>query len=310
MTLEHYLQKLAEDEERPRHALLMQLSGLNNEEMEQFRRWWPSIPTQQRRKLMEWLVSVAEDNVELDFSPIFRHCLTGEDPVVRERAVAGLWECDDRNLIGPLMTLLKDDSSEQVRASAATALGKFGALAEHGKLLSRDGERIKELLLAILENEQERIEVHRRVLEAAACFNTPRIHSLIKWAYDSPEPKLRISALYAMGRTCDPTWLPILAAATESRDTAMRYEAVCACAELGEEDAVPYLVPLIHDDDPQIQQAAIRALGSIGGPLAERTLRRCLRSDDEAVHEAAQEAFHQLEVGHDPTRFNVQRFRP
>ena len=308
MTLDRYLPELAQGKGQPKHVLLVQLSSLNNEELELFRRWWPSIPAERRRKLMKWLVTVAEDNVELDFSPIFRHCLTGEDPEVRERAVSGLWECDDRNLVGPLMTLLKEDPHEKVRASAAMALGKFGSLAETGKLLSRDGERIKELLLSVLENEQESIEVRRRVLEAAACFNTPRIRESIKWAYNRPEPKLRISALYAMGRTCDPAWLPILTAATESKDPAMRYEAASACAELGEEEAVPYLVPLVRDDDPQVQQAAVRALGAIGGPLAERALRRCLRSDDEAVQEAAQEILHQLDVGHDPMSFKYLRY--
>jgi len=308
MTLDRYLQELTEGEGHPKHALLVQLSGLDNEELNLFRRWWPSIPVERRRKLMSWLVSVAEDNVELDFSPIFRHCLTGEDPEVRERAVSGLWECDDRNLVGPLMGLLKEDPNEKVRASAASALGKFGSLAETGKLLPRDGERIKELLLSVLEKEEEAIDVRRRVLEAAAHFNTPRIREFIKWAYNSSDSRLCISAVYAMGKTCDPSWLPILAVATESQDPAMRYEAACACAELGEEEAVPYLVALIRDDDPQVQQATVRALSAIGGPLADRAIRRCLRSEDEAVQEAAQEALHQMEVEHDPTSFKSPRY--
>lgn len=308
MTLERYLQNLAQSRESPKHAHLVQLSGLNDQEMEQLGRWWPSMPTERRRKLMELLVTVAEDNLELDFNPIFRHCLNDDDPEVRERAVSGLWECDDRSLVAPLMTLLKSDPCERVRASAATALGKFASLAVAGKLLSRHGERIEELLLSVLENEQESSEVRRRVLEAVACFNTPRIHSLIKWAYNSSDFKLHISALYAMGRTCDPTWLPILTAATESNDPAMRYEAASACAELGEEKATPYLIPLIRDDDPNVQTAAIRALGAIGGPLAERALRQCVRSTDEVLQQAAQEALQQMETEHDSTSFKFQEY--
>lgn len=308
MTLERYLQKLSQSSDSPKHALLVQLSGLNDQEMEQFRRWWPSMPTERRRKLMDLLVTVGEDNVELDFNPIFCHCLNDDDPEVRERAIAGLWECDDRSIVAPLMTLLKSDPYERVRASAATALGKFTSLAVTGKLLFRHGERIKELLLSVLENEQESIEVRRRVLEAVACFNTPRIHSLIKWAYNSSNLKLYTSALYAMGRTCDPTWLPILTAATESKDPATRYEAASACAELGEEKAIPYLIPLIRDDDPHVQLAAIRALGAIGGPLAERALRQCVRSDDEVLQGAAQEALQQMETEHDPLNIKFQEY--
>ena len=304
MTLDRYLQEITQGDGLSRHALLMQLSGLSEEEMEQFRRWWPSLHAERRCKLMERLVSVAEDNVDLDFNAIFRHCLADADPQVRERAVSGLWECDDGNLVGPLISLLKDDTSEQVRASAAMALGKFGSLAEVGKLLPRDGERIKEVLLAVLEDEWESVEVRRRALEAAACFNTPRIRELIRWAYNSPEPRLCISALYAMGRTGDPTWLPTLIKEMESKDSAMRYEAASACAEMMEEETVPYLIPLIQDDDLQVQLSAIRSLGAIGGSLAKRAIRQCLKYDDEVLQEAAQEALQQLEVEEAPMEFN------
>ena len=307
MTLERFLQEAAQEEGVPNHSLLVQLSGLNDQELELFRRWWPSIPTEQRRTLMKRLVTMAEDNVELEFNPVFRHCLADSDPEVREQAASGLWECDDRNLIGPLMALLEEDPYEQVRASAATALGKFGSLAEAGKLLPREGDRIKELLLSVLENGQESIEVLRRSLEAVACFNTSRVHELIRWAYNGPEPKLRISALYSMGRTCDPTWLPILFKEMESKDPTMRYEAVSACAELGEEEAVLYLVPLLQDDDLQVQLSAVRSLGAIGGALAKRALQRCVKSDDEALQDAAQEALKHLEVEDDPMHFKFER---
>ncbi|MEE8443591.1 MAG: HEAT repeat domain-containing protein [Dehalococcoidia bacterium] len=310
MTLEHSLQELAQSDGSPKHILLVQLSGLNDQEFEQFRSWWPSISSEHRQKLMGLLVSVAEDNVDLDFNPIFRHCLSDDNPDVRDRAVSGLWECDDRSLVTPLMTLLREDPYEHVRASAATALGKFATLAEAGKLLSRHGERIKEFLLSVLKNEQESIDVRRRVLEAVACFNTPEIRSFIDWAYDSSDSKLHISALYAMGRTCDPDWLPVLTAATEDKDPGIRYEAASACAEMGEEKAVHYLIPLIRDDDPQVQTAAVRALGAIGGPLAERALKQCLVSDDEVLQNAAEEAVQQLEAEHDPINFKLPRYGP
>ncbi|MEK7777304.1 MAG: HEAT repeat domain-containing protein, partial [Chloroflexota bacterium] len=195
MTLEYHLQELTKEDVRSKHSLLVHLSALNDEEMEQFRTWWPSLPMEQRRKLIARLVTVAEDNVEMDFIGVLRYCLKDDDPKVRELAVSGLWECDDHNLVGPLMTLAKDDPSEEVRISAVLALGKFGALAESGKLLPRDGERIKDALLSLLEDNRGSIEIRRRALEAVACFNTPRVRELIRWAYTSPELKLQVSAL-------------------------------------------------------------------------------------------------------------------
>ena len=310
MTLERFLQELAQGEETPKKAQLAQLSGFNHEELALFRRWWPPIHPEQRRKLMGWLVTLAEDNLELDFSPIFRNCLKDDDPEVRDRAVSGLWESDDRNLVGPLMTLLKEDPYEQVRASAATALGNFSSLAATGKLLPRYGARIKDVLVSVVVDDEETLDVRRRALESAACFDTPRIRELIRWAYSSQEPKLRSSALYAMGKTSDHAWLSILIAETESDDPATRYEAVSACAELGEEDAVPYLIPLIRDDDLQVRLSAIRAISAIGGPLAERAIKRCLKSSDLAVQEEAQEALLHMEVEHGPSSFQFGSLGP
>ncbi|MBI4203050.1 MAG: HEAT repeat domain-containing protein [Chloroflexi bacterium] len=303
MTLESYLQELIQLNTTPKHAQLINLSGLNNDELEVFSQWWPSVPADRRRLMIEWLVTVVEDNVDLDFNAIFKRSLEDPDPEVREKAVAGLWECDDRSIVTPLMNLLKSDPDEKVRASAAIALGKFSVMAETGKLLQRDGERIKELLLAVVDNPEESVEVRRRSLESAACYNTSRIKDLIRWAYSSEDQKLRLSSVYSMGRTCDPSWMGTLVAETQNQDPAMRFEAINAFAEIGEEEAVPYLVPLLQDDDPQVQLAVVHALGAIGGPLAERAITRCLKHPDEAIQDAAREALEQLESEGDPLAF-------
>ncbi len=303
MTLEHYFQELAPESSTIKHTHLLQLSGLTGAELEQFRHWWPSLLPERRQAILERMVSMTEDSVEVDFNAIFRHCLSDADSTVRKLAVSGLWECDDHTLVGPMISLLKGDSSEEVRTSAATALGKFCSLAERGKLLQRDGERIKTALLSLLENDKESLETRRRALEAVACFNTTRIRELIRWAYSSAEPKLRTSALYAMGRTGDLDWLPVLFKELQNNDPMMRYEAASACGEMGDEEAIPGLIPLIQDDDLEVQLAAIRAVGSIGGVLSMRILKRCLKSDDEAIQEAAQEALQNLEVEEDPLTY-------
>lgn len=303
MSLEQYLQTLAHSEGPIVYADLMELSGLVDEELEEFSRWWPDIPGDKRKSLLERLATVAEDNADVDFSSILRHCLDDEDDMVRETAVIGLWESDDHTLVAPLMALLKADPSEQVRAAAATALGKFGELAQDGKLLPRYGERIKELLLDVLESDAASTHVRRRSLEAAAAFNTPRISELISDAYESPDQDVRTSALYAMGKTCDPQWLSTLLEATGDVDPAIRYEAAAACGELGEEDAVPHLITLAQDEDLQVQLSSIQALGSIGGYLAKRALQRCAKSEDEPIQEAAQTALEALEVEEDPSAF-------
>ena len=305
MTLELYFQKIGTESTPLKYGDLAQLSGLTDSDVSSMERLWASVPVERRRMLIERLLTMAENNIDLDFTSVFKHSLSDEDPMVRALGVNGLWESNDRKLVMPLIALLQEDSHKDVRASAAVALGKFGALAQDGKLLSRDGERIKEMLLNSLEEPDEDPDVWRRVLEAAAVFNTPRVRELIGNAYASEESKLRISAIFAMGKTADAAWLPTLIKAVGDDDPAIRYESAIALGELAEEKAVPHLIPLINDHDTQVQLASIKSMGAIGGQLATRALQKCLNSDDDSIREAAEVALSDLGVEDDPMGFGL-----
>ena len=303
MTLELYFQQISTESTPLKYGDLIQLSGLTDSEVSSMDHLWTSVPVERRRKLIERLVTMAENNIDLDFTSVFKHSLNDEDPTVRALGVNGLWESNDRKLVRPLIALLQEDSHKDVRASAAVALGKFGELAQGGKLLSRDGECIKEKLLSLLEESDEDSEVWRRVLEAAAVFNTPRVHELIGNTYASEESKLRISAIFAMGKTADAAWLPTLIKAVDDNDPAIRYESAIALGELAEEEAVPYLTRLINDHDTQVQLASIKSMGAIGGQMATRTLQKCLKSNDDSIQEAAEVALRDIDVEDHPMGF-------
>ena len=128
MSLERYLEELRDGSQPVKHAGLVHLSGLEGPELEEFRRQWDALATERRRQVVTKLVDLAEDNVDLDFNAVLRLCLRDPDPEVREQAVSGFWECDDRALILPLINMLRWDEAEQVRAAAAGALGKFDSL--------------------------------------------------------------------------------------------------------------------------------------------------------------------------------------
>lgn len=299
-----YLRDLVETNDFSKHSLLVRFSDLDNAEIDVFTEWWPSISTEMRRTLINKLVNLAEENFELDFSGVFRYSLNDNDAEVRNTAVSGIWESDDHNLIGPLIAMLQNDPSELVRAAAAIALGKFGSLAANGKLLPRDGERIKRALISVLRNPDHDTELRGRSLESAAYFNTPEITDMIQQAYKSSDPLLCSSALYAMGRTGDSTWVPIIIREMDNRNPAMRYEAASASAEIMDEDAVPYLIPLIQDEDHQVQISAIRALGFIGGSLAKKAVLECINENNNALHEAAEQALYQMDMENDLMGFN------
>jgi HEAT repeat protein len=253
--------------------------------------------------MISTMVELAEDNPELDFCAIFKMCLKDKDETVLERAMEGLWEYEDRSIIPGLIQILRSNRSPEVRAAAAVALGKFAFLVQDGKLLQKDADAVRENLMAVVADPDEHLEVRRRSMEAVAPFNTPEVKQYICWAYESEDLKLKASSIYAMGRTGEPDWLPILIKELQNKEPAVRYETANACGELGDEEVVPHLISLLQDDDYQVQIAGVNALGKIGGPLAKRVLLRCIKEGDASLEEAARTALDNVRFLEDPMTF-------
>jgi len=305
LPLENYLDELDQPEKPLITSKLADLSDLTPDELDLFRQAWAKIAPERRRQIIHRLVDLAEDNFELNFDEIFRVCLFDEDAEVRTSAIDSLWECEDRTLIEPLVHLLRWDGDERVRAAAATALGRFALLAECGKIRELDVARVDSTLLAAIDDETELFEVKRRAMEAISFRSLPRVREIILQAYRSGDPRLRVSAIFAMGRNCDLMWLPELLKELDSADPEMRYEAVKACGELGDERAVPRLIELVADPDTEVELAAIGALGQLGGSAAKEKLQDCMGSLDEVIRQAAEEALEELEFEEGPLSFGL-----
>jgi HEAT repeat protein len=284
---------------------LTELSNLNAQELALFEQAWKTIEPKRRRQIIYRLVELAEDNFELDFDDIFKGRLKDEDADVQSKAIEGLWESEETCLIDPLIELLEPESPEKVQATAATALGKFALLAELEKLRPQHKTRVCRTLLSVIEDTNRSLEIKRRALEAAAPLSLPQMEKAIARAYRSGVPKLKTSAIFAMGKSCNLSWLPILIKELTNADAEIRYEAANACGELGEKKATPYLSALTTDPDIDVQLAAIQALGKIGGPEAKDSLERCLTDDSEVIQQAAEEALNELEAGEDPLSFRM-----
>ena len=304
MSLERCLADLSDEDKRLPSSSLADLSDLSPEKLELFLGAWSRMRVARQRQIMSKLVELAEGNPSLNFDDIFRACLHDPDEIVRAKAIEGLWECENRALIAPLITLLREDNKESVRAAAAMALGRFALLAELEKLRPEDGERVQETLLSAIDDQGEQPEVRRRAIEAIAPLSLPRVQDIISQAYNSDDAKMRASALYAMGRNGDPVWLPTVVKELGSQDAEMRFEAAVACGELGDEQAVPHLVRLISDIDSQVQLSAVAALGQIGGGEAQEALRGCLEHPDEHVRQMATEALEEADLEREPTPFD------
>ncbi len=277
-------------------SLLGRLSGLSPEEHQELQEAWSDIPTSRRLMIVRAVIGMAEDNIEMEFTGLLRAALHDDDAPVRASAAAGLWETGDRIVIPPLTAMLGSDESHEARAAAAAALGHFAEMADEGKLIERDAALVQQALLEALEDDDEETAVRRRALEAVAPMHHPDIPGWIRWAYKSEEPLLRQSAVYAMGRTCDPVWLPVVEHEFGSSVAAMRFEAANAARELADPKTLPHLHELVTDDDPQVVLAAVHAIGGIGGAAARKLLKHYLEQGDPTLSEAAQEALRVLEA--------------
>ena len=306
MTLPDLLTDLTDLEKPVTYSGLLQLSDLPVEGLAELKTVWSNLPAERRRETVRKLIELADDNVEFDFSSIFKSCLTDGDDAIREMAAKGLWEAEDRALIRPLVKLLENDTCAEVRASAAMSLKNFAVMAQNGKLLSRDGDRIRRALLAVVNSPTEDFDVRRRAIEAVASFNTLETNSVVREAYESDNPTLVQSAIFGMGQSSNPAWMPTVVDEMSNPLAAVRFEAATACGLLGEEGAVPHLLRLLRDDDSEVRLASIKALGLIGGPTAKHVLQQHLSDNDEAIEEAAREALTSLEFEDDSLGYPLQ----
>ena len=300
MTLPDLLTDIADPEQPVTYSGLLQLADLPVEGVAELKSVWPGLSTERRREVIRKLSELADDSVELNFNSVFKSCLSDDDDAIREMAAKGLWEAEDRALIRPLVKLLENDTCAEVRATAAMTLKNFAVMAQNGKLLARDGDRIRQSLLAVVNSPTEDIDVRRRAIEAVASFNTSETNDAVLEAYESDNPTLVQSAIYGMGQSSNADWLPTVVDEMTNPLPEVRYEAATACGLLGEETVAPYLTRLLSDDDSEVRLASIKALGLVGGPMAKNVLLEHLSDDDEAIQQAAREALSSLELEDDP----------
>lgn len=300
MELTAYLSQLKDPSAQLSVAGFQNLDSLTREQAEALRPAWGEIDVERRRQVTRRLVELTEDNVDLNFDAVFFVALGDEDGAVRADAVRGLWEYERRDLIEPLLRLLEKDEEPEVRAEAALALGRFVVLSETGNLREEHFRKVEAGLRQALEDELEVEEVRARALESIGACGRPWVEDAIQEAYESEAPRLKVSALHAMGRSCEPRWLPALIGELANEDAEARYEAATALGSLGDRRAVSHLAPLLTDSDLEVKEAAIAALGQIGGSEAKTLLRQLLRDASASVQAAAAAAVAEADFAEDP----------
>lgn len=285
-TPEATLEALQSGEERsvPPVEIYYGLSGISTEEMQVFEPVWQSLSDSYRYRLVSSMAEMSETDFELDYRTLGLHALNDPDADVRAAAIDLLWEDETLEVMNALLRLAQHDPNERVRASAvgAGALGRFVLLGEYGELPDDEFVKVQDAVIAILKDPAVDVDIRRRALESIANSSHEIVPQEIRKAYNSGDHRMRVSAIFAMGRSSDPLWEDIVLNELDNNDAEIRFEATRASGEIGILEAVPKLGHLLVEDDREIQMSAIWALGEIGGREAERIL--------DAMRDVAEEA--------------------
>jgi HEAT repeat protein len=294
----------------PRDSALSALSNLHGPELEMLADSWMSLPVEHRRSVVASLFRMSEADFEMDFVEVFKICLRDAEPSIRATAIEGLWETEDVVMVRPLVCLLCEDESAQVREAAAISLSRFALMAEIDRLPSRLSELVWDCLWKTVHNPHENVDVRRRAVESLAYFDRPEVAPVIARAYQDSDSKMRVSAVFAMGRSADEKWGDTVLSELERDDDEMRYEAARASGELQLIQAIPSLSRMVADSDLEVRLVAVWALGRIGGAEAKRVLEICYEQGDEALRDAAEEALAELDFAQDAVEFPLYDLAP
>ena len=266
------------------------LSELSAKERDKLAGAWRELPAEFKAQTLRALNEASEALFELNFREIA--CISLDDPAgaVRAAAVDLLWFDESPQTMREMMRLA-NDSEASVRESALTGLGRFLLLGEYGGIGGDLAHEAQTVAHQLHTDQRQPVTVRRRALEALANSSHPQVTDLIRAAYANGSRELKIGAIFAMGRTCNPAWSDRVLTELDSDYGECVYEAIAACGQLGLKEAVPRIGDLARSDDDDIQLAAIAALGEIGGRRALDILTGLADEDsDDAYVDAVDEA--------------------
>lgn len=247
------------------------LSDLSEANLKKLRHFWPTLPVARRRFLVEFLVEMGEVDYALNLEPLTFVFFEDEDPGVRAKSVELTWYVTSEKLFHRLMELARDEVPV-VRATVMGALGRFIYEAEMEEFDEALAQQARQLAISRYYDYSEDLEVRRRSLEAVSNGTHPELSDMIDEAYHSDEIMMQVSAVFAMGASCDRRWSEAVLRELGNENTEIRFEAARAAGTLEIEQAVPVLLELAQGGDYEVQMMAISSLGEIATREAQRGL--------------------------------------
>lgn len=264
ITITELINSLLDTENPVQAKYIYRLSDLSDNDLAKIKKIWNKIPDWRRQALLEDTELMAADDTLLSFTALSKFALEDPNEHVRALAIRNLWESEDATIVPKLLEMLTSDSSEEVRANAASSLGQFIYLGEVEELKEKLLHEIEEILISVYRG-KDTLLVRRRALEALGFSSRPEVDDFLDEAYHSGNHDLLVSALFAMGRSANSVWLPYVEKMLTHTDAEVRMEAARAAGGLEAKSCRDLLIELVNDEDESVRQAAIWSLSEIGG---------------------------------------------
>jgi len=268
---------------------LYRLSDLTSEDLNRLEAIWFEVPLWRRQALMEDIEELGESDFVLSYEAVGRLAVKDADAKVRLLGVRTLWDLEEPELIPIYSDLLMNDPSPEVRAAAATGLGKFTYLGEIEGLPQKTLKKVEDLLLTVI-NGKDAPKVRCRALEALGFSSREEVVPLIQAAYASGNKEWIASALFAIGRSANEKWTDQVVPMLQNKVPSIRAEAARAAGELEIKSVRQELFDLLEDDNEDVRAAAIWSLSQIGGEGVRDRLEEMQQTTQDAEEEDYLEA--------------------
>jgi HEAT repeat protein len=285
---------------------LHRFSDMEPDDLKKLKKAWPEVSPRRKHTLLEDLEDLSEADTLTSFDDLARSLLEDPDPQVRERAIRLLWECEDAKLVPVFLNMLSNDEAIEVRAAAANALSQFVYQGELEKIPEALHHQIEDELLTATKTSKETL-IRRRALESLGYSGREEVIPLIAAAYGEKTPEWVVSALFAMGRSCDTRWKKQVLSELHNSNEEIRSEAVHAAGELELSSSRTILLDLLADEeDVEVRREIIWALSKIGGEGVRAKFEELLEiEEDDEEADFIEEAIDTLSFTEDMSNFSL-----
>jgi HEAT repeat protein len=241
--------------------------------------------------------------------PLCKAMLKDPDHVVREWCAAALEAVSCQDAVPALLSVMKQDSSKDVRLRAAVALRSLNAVSAFEDLLNYSDSETRGMAVTGLAKichrksldkvmrllDDEDVEVRRRAAAFMAEFACEEALQSLAHALQDSEPTVRTEALKSLGKIKGERACDLALHSLKDHDWQVRYTAVTTLGEIGNSKALDALVDVMFSkENEEIRAWAAWSLGEIGDERAVEHLLKAYKTCPLEVMKKAKDSLEEV----------------